>query len=1204
MAALQIVCFGDFQVTLAGTALSAFQTEKVRALLAYLAVEGRLHQRSELAQFLWAGYSDESARNSLRQAIHQLRQLLATDEAQPPWLLVTRQSVQLNPDAPIAVDVATFTRLLAECTNHTHGAIETCNSCLARLRQATALYQGDFLGDFTVADSDPFEEWRRVVQEQLHIQMLDALAILADGAEAAGDEEGALQVAQRQLALEPWLENAHRQIMRILAQRGQRAAAIAQYNRCRQVLAEEFNAEPDGATLALYQRIVDGRFDTVLRRLSDLAKASVDSAAAALAEDDDERSSSQTEPQQARSSLALPSHYLPASPYAIVGRAEEMSTILTHLQSAQLLTLMGSGGMGKTRLALEIGRQLLSGYVDGVWFVALAAVSSPSAIAMTVATTMGLVLQGNDPNAALCQLLRHKQLLLILDNFEHLLGEETALDLVVDLLAAAPGVQILVTSRERLKLRAEQLYPLSALPFSPASTLAEAAASPAVHLFVLTLQRVQTNFQLPAANLAVVLRICQLVQGMPLGLELAAANSRGMPLSAIADAIAQSADFLGVDWRDLPERQRSMRAVFAWSWRLLSATEQRVLRQSAIFRGSFDYSAAQAVLGAMSAVLTALVDKSLLQWQAAATGEGRYAMHELLRQLAEEQLQAVTEEYAAVATRHSDYYLAFVAAQEQRIVRHELRQATDAIQSEIDNIRQAWRWAATQTNIDVLGAAAYTLWQFYAMRGSRAESEQMLRLATAAGLPSAAFDDQALPQNGQRSLSKLLALHADTLVVQGKYADAAATARQAMTLGRRSNGHEGESYGAAVLGQALTHMNHFDDARPVAAEALHLVQRYTSDSAASALLDQAAWLIYENLAFLTFEAGDYPGARAYMRQSLQRAQARGHQHQERVCLYYLAQYAGNAADYATALPEYEQSLALMRSLGDQLGEAYTLIGVAQACRLQGAYTRAQRVLAQGLELAHQLGDVFCQITALADLSRLHCLLGNAPHVGPWLTQLAQLLAQRELNPGRRLYGLDLLAFHALTIGEGPQSLAYAEEAAHLAQGYIGYGQARALATLGQARAYNQQWAIAQVAYQQAVDGYAKLNNARLAVEPRAGLAQIALAQGDLAQARAWVESFLPVLVSEPRAGFNSPFFAYWVGYQVFAANHDPRAATLLQQGYDLLHQDAAALDDESRQRFLTGVTIHCEIVTAYEGMKETGAGKIRDTRHETGAGGY
>ena len=269
MAELQITCLGDFRVTLDETALTVFPTGKSRALLAYLFIEGRLHQRSELAQFLWPGYGEESARNSLRQTLHQLRQLLQDAEADPPWFLLTRQTVQINPAARVRNDVMTFTQWLAACAAHAHPDPVTCAACLARLRQAVDLYRGDFLTGLTVDDSDEFEEWRRITQEQLHIQMLDALTQLVDAAASAGDTEGALQAAQRQLALEPWLEAAHRQIMRLLAQRGQRAAALAQYQRCRQVLAEELSVGPDEETTALYEQIRAGEFDKMRGRQGD-----------------------------------------------------------------------------------------------------------------------------------------------------------------------------------------------------------------------------------------------------------------------------------------------------------------------------------------------------------------------------------------------------------------------------------------------------------------------------------------------------------------------------------------------------------------------------------------------------------------------------------------------------------------------------------------------------------------------------------------------------------------------------------------------------------------------------------------------------------------------------------------------------------------------------------------------------------------------
>ncbi|MEZ4681465.1 MAG: hypothetical protein R2932_45360 [Caldilineaceae bacterium] len=187
---LELTCLGTFQLTRGGTPLTAFATDKVRALLIYLAVEERAHARSELVQLLWPGYNATSANNNLRQALHHLRQLLNENVA-IPCLLTTRQTVQINPDASIRIDVTTFTGLLAECAVHAHTTLAACPACLARLQQAVDLYQGDFLAGFTVADSDAFEEWRRITQEQLHIQALDALSRLADAAEGNGDDEGA-----------------------------------------------------------------------------------------------------------------------------------------------------------------------------------------------------------------------------------------------------------------------------------------------------------------------------------------------------------------------------------------------------------------------------------------------------------------------------------------------------------------------------------------------------------------------------------------------------------------------------------------------------------------------------------------------------------------------------------------------------------------------------------------------------------------------------------------------------------------------------------------------------------------------------------------------------------------------------------------------------------------------------------------------------
>jgi len=380
MVELEIACLGEFQVTLAGVVLTSFQTDKNRALLLYLALEARVHQRAELAQFLWPGYSDESARNSLRQALHQLRQTLA-DPADTPWLLLTRQTVQLNSDAPIGVDVLTFRHLLATCASHAHGDLTTCAACLDRLRQAVALYRGDFLAGFTVADSAPFEEWRRIIQEQVHVQMLDALTQLVTAAEAAGEDGQALDAARRLLTLEPWLEAAHRQVMRLLARQGQRAEALAQYQRCRQVLAEELGAAPDAETNALYEQIRSGQFGRARRQDDKVTNDKVTNDRL-RGWQDDKMNVNVDHP------VILPSpHLVTSSPLRdwtempavdfFVERSTEVAQLTAwllpprppHAGSAptQLIALLGMGGIGKTTLAAVVTKAVAPSFAVVIW---------------------------------------------------------------------------------------------------------------------------------------------------------------------------------------------------------------------------------------------------------------------------------------------------------------------------------------------------------------------------------------------------------------------------------------------------------------------------------------------------------------------------------------------------------------------------------------------------------------------------------------------------------------------------------------------------------------------------------------------------------------------------------------------------------------------------------------------------------------------
>ena len=418
-------------------------------------------------------------------------------------------------------------------------------------------------------------------------------------------------------------------------------------------------------------------------------------------------------------------HNLPTFPTPFIGRTEEIAALSQLLDdpNCRLLTLVGPGGIGKTRLAVEITRGKLDVFPDGIYFVPLQPLNDVTNIPAAIASALNIHLDsGTETYRQLLAHLAERKLLLMLDNFEHLL---TGADLAADLVEHAPGLKLLVTSREPLNVRAEWSRQVYGMRF-PDSDLNEPIDSySAIQLFAERARRMRGDFDL-AAERTHVIRLCQLLGGMPLGIELAVGWLRTMTCKQIADEVGRNLDFLTAQVRDALNRHRSIRAVFDHSWSLMESEEQAIFRRLSIFRGGFTREAAEAVAGASFWILSSLVGKSLITLR----DSGRYDMHELLRQYAEEKLEAAGET-DAICDAHSAYYLRYVAERLPDLKGRRQRDAIFEIDTDFENVRSAWEWAVKNEDNSGLDSVMEALFIFYIQLHSqrRPDGESLMQHA-------------------------------------------------------------------------------------------------------------------------------------------------------------------------------------------------------------------------------------------------------------------------------------------------------------------------------------------------------------------------------------------------------------------------------------------------------------------------------------------
>lgn len=673
-----------------------------------------------------------------------------------------------------------------------------------------------------------------------------------------------------------------------------------------------------------------------------------------------------SEPKPAAFSQALKSK-LPLALTSFIGREHELRAIILQLQNptCRLLNLTGPGGVGKTRLALEIAQQLHNSLNHGACFISLVGTSTSEYVIPAMADALGFSFSGAiELKAQLYNFLKEKQILLVLDNLEHLLDGIEMLD---ELLEFAPGVKLLTTSREQLNLRAEWAFEVQGLPIPSDIELDNLGSNNAGALFLQRARQVNMNFIPVQEDVPAIARICQLVEGLPLGLELAATWVSTLSCRDIAAEIERGLDFLATTKRDMPPRHRSLRAVFDHSWSLLTDEERQIVQKLSVFHGGFRREAAQAVAGATLLTLSALVDKSLVQ----RSEIGRYALHELIRQYSSDRLikSGMLEETCDL---HLEYFLDLAEESSLKLGGTEQFTWLSLLECDHDNFRAALEWSLRNNiltttippvNIPVvqkslrLAAALYTFW---AIRAHWHEGRNWLQraLAQSSGIPLTpeivgARNAAALLAVEQADLRSARQFAEDNLVSAHEMGNAYTKAQALLTFGTVL--WKQKDYAAARINceQALAQFRALGKKRDIA-ESLHI------------------------LSFITVHQGDLKIAQSQVEEGLATFYELGDEIMANATMGEVGTLAYLRKDFGAARSYFEKSLKMFQKAGAIAGEAKTLNRLGDIARCENDYENAERCYRASLRVCREMGEKQMIPTLLHNLGYVAKYHGDFP----------------------------------------------------------------------------------------------------------------------------------------------------------------------------------------------------------------------------------
>jgi predicted ATPase/DNA-binding SARP family transcriptional activator len=906
-----------------GEILPLLITRKTLSLLAYLLLhQHNAHSREKLASLFWGDVSDQQARHSLRTALATLR-----NEFGAELFITDRETVKINPDIPFWIDARQFE----------NDAKATSDAEITGLQKAIDLYRGDLLADF-------YDDWISLEREHYHIIYLELLLRMAQLMRSRSEYARAIEHAEKVLESDPANERAFQHLIFCRLANGDRVAALKEYEECRRVLEEELAVEPSPETTALYQWLKKAPIMATEARITNL----------------------------------------PIPLTSFIGRSREMARVKDMLAQVRLVTLTGSGGCGKTRLAIRVASDLVDAFRDGVWWVDFAPLMDEALVLQTITTALGVYEAPKIPlSETLVNYLFPRNVLLVLDNCEHLVGEISKL--VLTLLSACEMLKILTTSREALDIPGETILRVPSLSFPIGRQLMQGEKLGDYESVRLLLERavaVKPDFTLTRVNASAVVQICRRLDGIPLAIELAAARLKVLPAEQIAARLNDRFNLLTAGGRPTLPRHQTLRAVMDWSYNLLSEKVQAVFCYLSVYSGGWLLEAAQAVCkdiilsNEVIAVMASLVDKSLVEVAEGQGGVARYRMLETMRQYGLERL--VEAGWIDEARRcHASYFAKLAEKAELQLRGPEMHAWIEQLEAEHDNIRAALEWSLTQESPELSLRFAGALGIFWRKRGYLSEGrtwlERMLALSkdlapalrVKAMAPASWLERdlgnyqraaelqveclQILRASGdQTSLVDILIQGGLLAVYKNDPQHAFAYFTESLSLSEQLDYPWGCAMALVNLGHAALFNLQWDtQARSRCEQALELFKELDDETEqAHALIILGAGAHYEH---------DDPRGHTQLEKAVTICRQAGDKRQLAWATTVLSQMIGRLGKIDHALPVAKEGLRLAVELGEKTVAVFAIIFLALLLKGLGQVERSLRLLSCGIAYGNSFG---------------------------------------------------------------------------------------------------------------------------------------------------------------------------------------------------------------------------------------------------------